>query len=247
MLRDTTDESRLQDQLIQAEKSGSLGVLSAGIGHELNNPIFGILGLGEAIQDEQDLEQAKAYARDIVQHGQRITSIIRDFTGYVRLEGQDRRVDVDVNELLDQALRMVQHSSDGAHLKVEKDYRALPTISAVPDEVRQAFVNVMTNSVQAMQGEGVLFLATETQEGAVKVTIRDSGPGIPKPYLGRVFDPFFTTKGQGEGTGLGLTVVQRIVTKYGGRIQIQSEEGRGTSCFITFPVHASTSSRENSR
>ncbi len=247
VLRDTTDESRLQDQLIQAEKSGSLGVLSAGIGHELNNPIFGILGLGEAIQDEQDLDQAKAYARDIVQHGQRITSIIRDFTGYVRLEGQDRRVDVDVNELLDQALRMVQHSSDGAHLKVEKDYRALPTISAVPDEVRQAFVNVMTNSVQAMQGEGVLFLATETQEGAVKVTIRDSGPGIPKPYLGRVFDPFFTTKGQGQGTGLGLTVVQRIVTKYGGRIQIQSEVGRGTSCFITFPVHASTSSRENSR
>ncbi|MEC4668057.1 MAG: ATP-binding protein, partial [Nitrospirota bacterium] len=110
-----------------------------------------------------------------------------------------------------------------------------------------AFVNVMTNSVQAMQGEGVLSLATETQEGAVKVTIRDSGPGIPKPYLGRVFDPFFTTKGQGEGTGLGLTVVQRIVTKYGGRVQIQSEEGRGTSCFITFPVRASTSAREKSR
>ncbi|MGH7166849.1 MAG: ATP-binding protein [Nitrospiraceae bacterium] len=246
VLRDTTDESRLQDQLIQAEKLGSLGVLSAGIGHELNNPLFGILGLGEAIQDETDLDQVKSYARDIVQHGKRMATTIRDFTGLARAEGKDRQVQVDLNEQLDQALKLAQLAHGGAALNVQTKYQPLPKTHAVPEELRQVFLNIIANSVQAMQGKGLLALFTEAKESMVVVTIRDSGPGIPKPYLAKIFDPFFTTKGQGSGTGLGLTVANRIITKYGGRIQIESEEGHGTLCLITIPVHGPSHPRGES-
>ena len=236
VLRDTTEESRLQDQMVQAEKSGSLGVLTAGIGHELNNPLFGILGLGEAIQEEVDLKRVQSYARDIVVHGRRMAAIIRDFTGIAAREAKDQRVPVDVNAELDQALAVVQTSHDALGVDVQKHYVSVSTVSALPDQLRQAFANVLSNAVQALRGKGQLILSTKEQGGMLTVTIRDSGPGIAKNFLSKVFDPFFTTKGQGEGSGLGLTVAQRIVKKFGGDIRIESQEGHGTTCVITLPV-----------
>ena len=244
VLRDTTDEARLQDQLIHAEKLTSLGVLSAGIGHELNNPLYGVLGLGEAIQDENDLGRVKEYAKDIVRHGKRMAAIIQGFTGLARPQAKDRHVRVDINAELSQALKLAQLTSEGASLEVRTDYRPLPTLDAMPDELRQVFTNVIMNSVQAMKGRGLLTVATAATDGMITVRIQDSGPGIPRPYLTKVFDPFFTTKKQGEGTGLGLTVARRIVLKYGGQIQVESEEGRGTVCLITFPVTGSSPGKE---
>jgi len=235
-LRDTTDEGRLQDQLIHTEKLASLGVLSAGIGHELNNPLFGVLGLGEAIQEENDLAQVKTYAKDIIQHGKRMAAIIQNFTGLARAQTKDRPAAVDINAELSQALKLAQLTREGASLEVQTDCHPLPSINAMPDELRQAFTNVIVNSVQAMKGTGVLTVATAATDGMITVRIQDSGPGIPRPYLTKIFDPFFTTKIQGEGTGLGLTVTRRLILKYGGQIQIESEEGRGTVCLITFPM-----------
>ncbi len=242
--RDMTEEILMQDRLIQAEKSGSLGVLSAGIGHELNNPLFGILGLGEAIQEESDLSKAKAFARDIVQHGRRMATIIRDFTGMVSVGGRKQWVPVDLNEQLDQALQLAQRDPEGATLDVHRNYQPLPKIDAIPDELRQAFLNVIVNSVQAAGGKGQLTLTTDCQGDRITVTIRDTGPGIQKAHLTKIFDPFFTTKGQGEGSGLGLTVAHRIVTKYGGRMHIDSEEGQGTVCRMTFPLQPSSQPQE---
>jgi signal transduction histidine kinase len=236
VLRDTTDESRLQDQLIQAEKSGSLDVLTAGIGHELNNPLFGILGLGEAIQEEGDLARAKGYAQDIVGHGRKMAAIIRDFTGVASRESKSQRVPVDATAQLEQALAIVQTSHDCLGLNVQKHYVALPAVTALPDQLRLAFINILTNAIQAMGGRGNLWLSTEEQGGVITIKIRDNGPGIPKQHLGKVFDPFFTTKGQGEGSGLGLTVAQRLVKKFGGEIRLESPEGKGTTCVITLPA-----------
>lgn len=236
VLRDTTDESRLHDQLVQAEKTGSLGVLTAGIGHELNNPLFGIVGLGEAIQEEQDLQRVKTYARDIVAQGHRMASIIRDFTGVTSREASDQRVPVYLEQELDQALTTVQTAAEMKGIVVQKTYAGNTRVLALPDQLRQALGNLVTNAVQAMKGAGTLTLTTSLSDKIVTATIADSGPGISKQHLSKIFDPFFTTKGQGEGSGLGLTVASRIIRKFGGDVRIESLEGQGTTCIVTLPI-----------
>lgn len=236
VFRDTTDDSRLQDQLIQAEKSGSLGTLTAGIGHELNNPLFGILGLGEAIEEESNIDRVRSYARDIVQHGRRMAAIIRDFTGVTARETSDQRQPVHLEQELDQAIATLTGSMDASGLTIQRTYAGDTCVLALPDQLRQAFTSLLMNAVQAMKGRGVLCLSTSRTDTSVVTTIADSGPGIPKQHLSKIFDPFFTTKGQGEGSGLGLTVARRIIKKFGGDIRIESQEGSGTSCIVTLPV-----------
>jgi signal transduction histidine kinase len=244
VLRDTTDESRLQDHLIQAEKSGSLGVLTAGIGHELNNPLCGIFGLGEAIQDEKDVNTIKAQVQDMIRHGKRMASIIQDFTGLAQVEAKGQSQPVDLNEQIEQAMKLVLQAHD-PRPEVQTSLDPLPKVKAKPEDIRQAFIQIIRNAVQAMQGKGTLSISTQMVHGSVQVVIQDTGPGIPRPYLMKVFDPFFTTKQQGEGSGLGLTIVRRIVTKYGGQIRIDSEEGRGTICVLTFPVREARVEQES--
>ena len=236
VLRDMTDESRLQDQLIKEEKLAGLGVLSAGIGHELNNPLVGVIGLGEAIQEEQNPKQIKEYAQNIVQHGRRMASIIRDFTGQATSQLKGQQTQININEQLDHAIKTVREPHEGTSLEIHTHYQPLPLIRANPYELGQAFVNVITNAVQAMKKKGKLEISTFAQEKEIKVLIRDDGPGISRHHLSKIFDPFFTTKEQGEGAGLGLTIARRIIQKYGGHIQIDSQEGEGTTCEISWPV-----------
>ncbi len=238
VLRDTTDESRLQDQLVQAEKIGSLSVLTAGIGHELNNPLFGIIGLGEVIQDEQDLEHIKSCARDIVAHGRRMATIIRDFTGVTNREAFDKQVSAYLEQILDQALSTAQTTVEMKDIVIHKTYACNTPVLVFPDQLRQALVNLVTNAVQAMHGTGTLTLTTHVSDHIVTMTIADTGPGISKQHLTKIFDPFFTTKGQGEGSGLGLTVARRIIRKFGGDLRIESDEGRGTACIVTLPTNS---------
>jgi len=240
VLRDSTEDSHMQERLVQAEKSGSLGVLTAGIGHELNNPLFGILGLGEALQEERDPARVKAYAQDIVQQGKRMAAIIRDFTGVATRETTDQRQAVHLERELDQAVAMVTASAGTAALTVETHYAGDTTVSALPDQLRQAFANLLMNAVQAMKGRGTLRLSTTVAGGSVLTTIVDCGSGIPKHHLSKIFDPFFTTKGQGEGSGLGLTVARRIIRKFGGDIRLESVEGVGTTCLVTLPILSGT-------
>lgn len=243
VLRDITDESRLQDQVVQAEKAGSLGRLTAGIGHELNNPLFGIIGLGEVIQDEQDVEHIKSYARDIVAHGRRMAAIIRDFTGVIDRESTDQPIPVHVEQVLDDALADAKTTGEMKDVMIRKTYAGNTPVLVLPDQLRQAFLNLLTNAAHAMKGNGTLTLTTVVADQHVTITIADSGPGIAKQHLSKVFDPFFTTKEQGEGSGLGLTVARRIVRKFGGDIRIECADDRGTACLVTLPIHPSPSAQ----
>jgi len=236
VLWDTTGEAQIQDQLMQAEKLAGLGVLTSGIGHELNNPLFGILSLSEEIRDEQDPTRMKDHAGHIVDHAKRMARVIRDFAGAKRRDGKDLRDDVDVNEQLDLALRVVGLTDEVAGLQVRRHYQPLPRIHAVPEEIGQVFVSVITNAIQAMKGKGTIDLSSGVSSDAVVVRIHDSGPGVPKNHVSKIFDPFFTTKGPGQGTGLGLTIARRIVLRYGGQIRLESGENFGTTFVMRFPV-----------
>jgi signal transduction histidine kinase len=236
VLRDITDDSQMQEQLIQAEKSGSLGVLTAGIGHELNNPLFGILGLGEAIQDETDLTRAQSHARDIVAQGRRMAAIIRDFTGVTAREISGQRISVCLETTIEHALAGLHQAADMTHVTVQRSFAGQTMVLALPDQLRQAVMNLLMNAVQAMKGSGTLSISTVLAGQIVTARITDTGPGIPPQHLAKIFDPFFTTKGQGEGSGLGLTVARRIIRKFGGDLRIESREGTGTTCVVTLPA-----------
>lgn len=236
VLRDTTEESILQDRVIQGEKLASLGVLSAGIGHELNNPLVGVIGLGEAIQEETNPEQIKEYARGIVQHGKRMASIVRDFTGQSGKKLAEGQTLINLNELLEQSLTTVKDLFPSVPVDIQTHLSPIPPIQGKTLELGQAFTNIITNAFQSMKQGGKLDISTETSGHELEIRIQDTGAGIAPTHLARVFDPFFTTKGQGEGSGLGLTVAYRIINKLGGHIRMESEESRGTTCLITLPV-----------
>ncbi len=237
VLQNATKEGQLQDRLIREEKLASLGVLSAGIGHELNNPLVGVIGLGEAIQEERDLTQIQEYANHIVEHGRRMASIIKGFTGKATIQLNGEVVDIHMNEQLDHVLANIPEMHTTPLINIEAHYETLPTLRGNPHELRQALSNVIINAIQAVGNEGKVEILTTVQDQQILIQIQDNGPGISPTHLPKIFDPFFTTKKQGEGAGLGLAIARRIIQKHDGHIEISSTLGQGTTCHITFLSH----------
>ncbi|WP_447983843.1 PAS domain S-box protein [Nitrospira sp. Nam74] len=236
VLWDTTEHQQLQDQLIQAEKLASLGTLVSGMAHEVNNPIQGIMSMAEIIVHESDLEKVKEYARDIVTYSEHVGVVVKDFACYARPASRDQEVDLDINERLGEALKLVQRSAQFGHIMVTTTFRPLPVLRARRSEIDQIFVNIINNAVDAMGGRGRLTLETEWEDETMRIHIRDTGSGIPPALVGKIFDPFMTTKDPGKGTGLGLSIAYKIVSKYEGGISVESEEGKGTAFTIKFPI-----------
>ncbi len=234
-LKEITEIKALQDQLGMTEKISSLGRLSAGIAHEINNPLFSISGFTEAIVDETDPEKIQKYAKKILKNSRHIAAIVQNMSGYVR-DNKDSIQEVNVNERLEGALEIALTASYSDDVELQKSCSDLPLIKAKPEEIQQIFVNIMTNAVQAMDGKGKLSISSVHANNLIVVKIQDNGPGIPPDYLSKVFDPFFTTKEQGKGTGLGLNIVHRMVLKYGGEIHIDSKVGEGALFTVTLPV-----------
>jgi two-component system NtrC family sensor kinase len=144
---------------------------------------------------------------------------------------------VDINEILENSLKMVQLVIKTTPVKVITKFQSIGKIGANTGEIQQVFTNLITNAFQAMNGKGgTLVLSTRSLKDSVEIKIMDSGVGIPQKYLNKIFDPFFTTKNPGEGTGLGLNIVYRIVTKYEGTIDVESKENIGTTFTIKFPI-----------
>jgi two-component system NtrC family sensor kinase len=144
---------------------------------------------------------------------------------------------VDINEVLDDSLRMVRMGLKTGALNVVKKFEPVEKVEANPGDLQQVFVNLITNAFQAVNGRGgTITLSSRSLKDAVEVKVTDTGVGIPHKYLGKIFDPFFTTKKTGEGTGLGLNVVYRIVSKYVGSIDVESKEGLGTTFTVRFPT-----------
>jgi PAS domain S-box-containing protein len=236
ILRDITDRKRTEAALRQADKLASLGTLASGMAHEVNNPVQGIMGMAEIILEEQNHEKISEYARDIIAYSKHVGTVVRDFCRYARPASHDQAVVVDLNERLEEAVKMVRRSSAFRHVEIVKQFHSVPPLIARRSEIDQVFVNLITNAVQAMEGNGCLTLGTEQEGDAIKVAIGDTGCGIPPQLVTRIFDPFFTTKESGKGTGLGLSIVYQIVSNYGGRISVESEPGHGTKFIMILPL-----------
>lgn len=236
IMRDITSEIKVQQQLIQSEKLAGIGTMASGIAHEVNNPLFGVMGMAEAILDEEDPHLIKEYARDIVNYSKQAAAVVKGLNIYARsTQAGDFKL-IDVNENLDEALKIVRHSIELDRIDIAKDYKANEKILINSGELQQVFGNIIRNAAQAMNGKGRLEISTRNNEDSVLIKISDSGPGIPKAHLGKIFDPFFTTKDPGKGTGLGLNIVHRIVRNYDGMVEVESEEGKGATFTIKFPI-----------
>jgi PAS domain S-box-containing protein len=236
-VQDITGEHQLQEQLIQSEKLAGIGTLASGVAHEINNPLSGIIGMAEIALEEEDPSENKNHLTDILNCAHRISEIVKGLRSYSRLAKNGERSLMDINEVLEESLKMVHLVLKNTSAEVIKTLQPIEKIEANPGEIQQVFTNLITNAFQAINGEGgKLILSTRSLKDSVEVKVGDTGMGIPAKYLNKIFDPFFTTKNPGEGTGLGLNIVYRIVTKYEGTIDVKSKEGVGTTFTIKFPI-----------
>jgi signal transduction histidine kinase len=255
-LRDT------QAQLVQQGKMAALGSLVAGVAHEINTPLGSIRAnaeladklvdrlRGKAGVDPEKLERnfaALAEATNTVTvASDRIGDIVGSLRSFARLdESEIKRVDL--HEGLDSALQLAGHMLE-SRVTLERDYGELPPIECRPGELNQAFMNLLTNAVQAItvQGdsvEGTVRVRTRLRGDEVHMAIEDDGSGIAPEQQGRLFDPGYTTKGVGVGTGLGLSIAYRIVASHGGRIDVRSEPGQGSTFTVVLPVGAADGRR----
>ena len=228
-----------QDQLVQSEKMSSLGKLSASIAHEINNPLMGILTIakllirtGETGAPGPARDSALKQLRMVQRETERCSAIVRNLLEFARQRPLALK-DVDVNAALEEALSVAANQMAIQGVKLEKSLEPVPTVSADLGQLRQAFLNVALNAIEAMPKGGTLKVATREREGGVEVEIGDTGSGIAPEVLPKIFDPFFTTKE--KGTGLGLSVVFGIVQRHGGRLDVRSQPGQGTTMLVRLP------------
>jgi two-component system, NtrC family, sensor kinase len=229
------EEQELLAQLMQADKLATLGTFAAQIAHDLKNPLYCIREFAQFIEEELDPSRIKEYSHEILKADTYLTSIVEGLTAYTRSSCSEPE-SVRLADLLDQAVKMARFATVSNEIEIVRDYHAVPLIYADEAELLQVFVNLITNAVQAMNGQGRIILAIQSEADKIFVCITDTGPGIPAASLPKLFTPFFTTKDRGAGTGLGLSIVKTLVSKYGGDVAVESEEGKGATFIIRFPV-----------
>lgn len=239
IIEDISKKVAFEEKIFQVEKLSSISMLSAGIAHEINNPLGSIMtNVQNLIEEEIDAEKNVAL-RWIEQETRRIARIVRELLDFSSSD-RDHTHGADVNTVITDILALLKHS-----LRKQQQIRmstaleeGLPFISMSQDELKQIILNLVKNSMQAITNDGDIHLTTSyaAEKQAVCVTVADTGSGIQAEHLPRIFDPFYTTKPNGEGTGLGLSVVYGLINKYHGTINVTSEVGKGTQIHMLLPV-----------
>ncbi len=238
-----------QSQLVQSEKMAGLGLLVAGMAHEINNPINfaknSVAIVERAWRELKPLLDRTAASRETVEDLEASVGIVK--TGVERTEqivtqlkvfarkDQNRRVPCSVNEGLESTLHLIRPTL-GRHVEVHTDLQSAAVVNAVPGQLNQVWMNLLQNAAQAVGASGEIWVASRDREHVVEVSVRDSGPGIEAEHLSKLFEPFFTTKPVGQGTGLGLSVSYQVIQEAGGRIEVTSDEGRGAEFTVVLPL-----------
>ncbi len=225
-----------QEQLQRAERLAELATLASGMAHEIGTPMSVILGRAEYLMHRTDDEATKKGLGTIVAQVERITKVMNQLLAIARRRPAERRA-VNLRQTIEDNLEMFRERLARHGIQIEMAFpESVPSIPADADQMSQVFLNLIMNAIHAMPDGGTLRVAGIQVKGNVRISLADTGHGIPVEHLSKVFDPFFTTKETGKGTGLGLTVVRGIIEEHGGTITVKSEPGRGTTFTITLPL-----------
>jgi two-component system, NtrC family, sensor kinase len=237
VMDDITRKVQLEDQLLQAEKLSSIGLLAAGIAHEVNTPITGISSYTQMLLKETpESDRRKRILEKIEKQTFRAAEIVNGLLNFARMNGSEFK-ELDINTLIRESLSLLDHQLRQNHIRVEPEYdRALPHVYGNSGKLQQVFINLFLNARDAMPAGGALNIKTGMNDSMVMIDICDTGVGISQENIKRIYDPFFTTKTTGKGTGLGLAVTYGILQEHGGRIFVDSAPGKGTHFKIKLPI-----------
>jgi signal transduction histidine kinase/HAMP domain-containing protein len=232
--RQMSELKETQEQLVQAAKLAAIGELASNIAHEINNPLTSILGYSELIKEETDINNIMRDISVIEKESLRARDIVHQLLEFARKRPLEIKT-IDINEIVEDVLALTSINIKDSNINISKNLGDIPSIEGDANQLKQVFLNIVNNAIFAMNGGGVLGLTTTMVRDNVYVEISDTGKGIPKEVLHRIFEPFFTTK-QEKGTGLGLSISYKIIQSHQGRIDIESEENKGSKFTVVLPI-----------
>jgi two-component system, NtrC family, sensor kinase len=234
---DVTQRERMEEQMSQTEKLTSLGLLAAGVAHEVNTPLAVISNYIQMLAKQMPEEDPRhAIIEKIVKQTFRASEIVNNLLNFSRT-GAGELGDIDVNKVVEETLSLVAHPLKTSQIKVVKQLSdGIPAVRGSANKLQQVFLNLFLNARDSMPTGGMLEVRTAAHNGSVEIEVVDTGNGIPREHIHKIFDPFFTTKPGGRGTGLGLSVSYGIIKEHAGKIDVRSAPGRGTSFHVEFPA-----------
>jgi signal transduction histidine kinase len=232
-----TVQKETQMQIGQSEKLASVGRLVAGIAHEINNPLTGVLTfshlLKEKLENHEDLKDIDI----ILQETTRVRDIVKGLLDFAR-QSPSTKESININEIIQQLLKLIKSQREFKDIKIIEKYEEdLPEFTGDKNQLQQVFLNLLLNSAEAIPETGTITISTSASKDRIEVTINDTGCGIKDEDMDKIFDPFYTTKPVGKGTGLGLSVSYGIIQQHSGDIKCESKEGIGTTFTILLPLN----------
>ncbi|MDJ0669157.1 MAG: ATP-binding protein [Desulfobacterales bacterium] len=228
-----------QMQLLQAEKMASLGKLAAGVAHQINNPLGGIILYAGLMLEEYELkDEAREDLNRILRDAERCKDTVKELLEFARQTRYEMRP-LDINKAIVRTLFLLENQTLFQNIKIERQLdEGIPPVNGDSQQLNHLFMNIILNAAQAMSGSGTLTVSTRrgANNKRAHIAIADTGPGIPPDVMPQIFDPFYTTKEEGEGTGIGLSLVYGIIENHGGSIKAVNREPNGACFFIELPL-----------
>jgi two-component system, NtrC family, sensor kinase len=238
LFEDVTEKISIQNQLITSEKMASLGLLSAGVAHEINTPLTGISSYCQLLLSHpQGAEENREMILKIQDQVLRANKIIRTLLDFSRPKGE-KAVEVDLNKIIEESLSLIEHKFKKKEIHVRKEFHFQKILFGFPTHLQQLFINLLLNAFDAIPHAGQISISGEETAGELMIRIKDNGRGIREKNLDKIFDPFFTTKSIGKGTGLGLSIAYNIVKEHYGTIAVHSKINKGTTFIMAFPIQS---------
>lgn len=240
IMKDITETRRLKDQIYHLDKLSSLGTLTSGVAHEINNPLTGIIGYTEMLLMKKPDETMSKYLRNIYDSALRCKRIVENMLTFSRQNSAIKNPE-NINDIIDRTVELHEYWLKSTNIEIVKKYEKVPFLLVDHQQIQQIMLNLIINAEQAIaetDRRGRIEFSTSFRKKSKNIIIKvsDNGNGIPQDILPKIFDPFFTTKPVNKGTGLGLSIAHGIIAEQGGTIEAKSESGKGTSFTIKFPV-----------